>query len=352
MLGAMSAPSPAPSPAPAPTPRLEPAKAENDPSRKLPPRPTKRLVAKGPLVCAACGRKTRRGMAAYMMEYRASKAAGKTMAKHIAAKRAAAEREALGLPPKPPKRPKPKRRWPGTWMERRMKETMLRTGLPFLPPRIRDLPIDERGYPVPWFVGWIDGKPDFRVIRPDGMAEAIRKHICWLCGQPLGRFLTFVIGPMCAITRTTAEPPSHRQCAEFAVLACPFLTNPNMVRSPRAKPEGADEPAGVHIPRNPGVSAVWTARNYKRFRVEADVAGSKGGYLIEMGNPERVSWWREGRKATREEVEASIAGGFPTLEALAVEEGRGAVAALSLRVAAMRSLLPAASEPVADEVTP
>jgi len=27
------------------------------------------------------------------------------------------------------------------------------------------LPIDpDRGYPVPWFVAWVNGKPDFRVI--------------------------------------------------------------------------------------------------------------------------------------------------------------------------------------------
>jgi hypothetical protein len=160
--------------------------------------------------------------------------------------------------------------------------------------------------------------------------------------------MSFVIGPMCTITRTTSEPPSHRACAEFAVTACPFLTQPKMTRSPRAKPEEAEEPAGVHLTRNPGVSALWTTRGYKRFRVEGDVAGSTGGYLIEMGNPEHVSWWREGRHATRAEVEASIAGGFPALEALAAKEGRGALAALNHQVALMRHLLPAAIEPAAE----
>ena len=38
--------------------------------------------------------------------------------------------------------------------------------LPPMPSRIAALPVDERGYPVPWFVAWIDGKPEFRCADP------------------------------------------------------------------------------------------------------------------------------------------------------------------------------------------
>ena len=32
------------------------------------------------------------------------------------------------------------------------------------------------------------------------------------------------------MNRTSAEPPSHRDCAEFAVKACPFLTQRELTR--------------------------------------------------------------------------------------------------------------------------
>src|SRR5262245_17927108 len=100
-----------------------------------------------------------------------------------------------------------------------------------LPARMARLPISPAGYPVPWFVATIKGEPDFRVIGPDKIARAVRADLCWLCGQTLGRFKAFVGGPMCAVNRTSAEPPSHRECAEYAVRACPFLTRPRMRRN-------------------------------------------------------------------------------------------------------------------------
>src|SRR5262245_54991717 len=107
----------------------------------------------------------------------------------------------------------------------------LRPDLPPLPSRIAGLPIDpERGYPVPWFVAWHDGKPEFRTADGRKFRQAIRDRLCWVCGQPLGRHLVFVIGPMCTVNRVTVEPPCHLDCAEFSVRACPFLSKPQMTR--------------------------------------------------------------------------------------------------------------------------
>ena len=55
-----------------------------------------------------------------------------------------------------------------------------------LPDRMKALPVDKRGYPVPKFVEWIDGEPDFRVVSPSHMARCFRHHRCWICGEPLG----------------------------------------------------------------------------------------------------------------------------------------------------------------------
>jgi hypothetical protein len=43
---------------------------------------------------------------------------------------------------------------------------MLKPTLESLPVRLQGLPIDERGYPVPWFVAWENGKPEFRAMDP------------------------------------------------------------------------------------------------------------------------------------------------------------------------------------------
>ena len=42
----------------------------------------------------------------------------------------------------------------------------LRAELEPLPPRMQTLSIDERGYPVPWFVDWVEGRPEFRAMNP------------------------------------------------------------------------------------------------------------------------------------------------------------------------------------------
>jgi hypothetical protein len=93
-----------------------------------------------------------------------------------------------------------------------------------IPERMRRLPIDERGWLVPWFVAWVDGKPDHRAMDGAKLRDAIKRRLCWNCGQPLGARGAFVLGPMCAVNRTNAEPPNHYECARFAAIACPHLS--------------------------------------------------------------------------------------------------------------------------------
>lgn len=203
-----------------------------------------------------------------------------------------------------------------------------------VPERMQRLPRDpRRGIPVPWFVAWIDGQPDYRVIGPGKLALGIRFGHCWLCGYPIGRNGSFVIGPMCSVTRTNSEPPSHRDCAIYAAVTCPFLTRPAMRRREKGLPEDAVEPAGVGLRRNPGVVAVWSTRKWSLF------SDCRGGTLVKMGDPTEVLWYAEGRAATRAEVEASIESGLPLLEA--DKEGPAAAAELGRLVDVARRYLPA-----------
>jgi len=189
--------------------------------------------------------------------------------------------------------------------ERAVGAPRLRPDLPPLPPRMRALPVDARGYPVPWFVAWFDGKPDFRVIRPSGAPLAIKRNTCWLCGQPLGVRKVFCIGPMCVLNRVTSEPPSHLDCAEFATQVCPFMTRPLSRRSSVPMPEDARAPVGVHLERNPGVFCLWTTRSFRPFRLDRDLPASDG-FLIRIGDPDAVAWFAEGRPATAEEISHAV----------------------------------------------
>src|SRR5271155_3030005 len=138
--------------------------------------------------------------------------------------------------------------------------------MPPIPPRMQHLPIDpKRGFIVPWFVQWIDGQPDFRIMDAGKLVRAIANKLCWVCGNPLGNQRgCFVVGPMCVITRNTAEPPGHPECCRFSAMACPFLAMPKMRRREDEISRLAEgNVAGIQIKRNPGVSALYFARDFK-----------------------------------------------------------------------------------------
>ncbi|MBO0887465.1 hypothetical protein J2P12_00030 [Candidatus Bathyarchaeota archaeon] len=193
----------------------------------------------------------------------------------------------------------------------------LRAELEALPKRMQLLPVDKRGYPVPWFVDWINGEPEFRAMDPKKYIQAIKEKLCWVCGGQMGIHKTFVAGPMCGINRTSSEPPSHLECARYSAKNCPFLNNPDQVRREDGLKEAIDAP-GFALLRNPGVTMLWTTKTYSLFD------DGKGRPLIHMGDPEAVEWYAQGRPATREEVLSSIQSGMPALMTLAMQQ-EGAV---------------------------
>lgn len=193
-----------------------------------------------------------------------------------------------------------------------------------LPARMRSLPVDKHGRVVPYFVAWPDGQPDHRIADNARLRLARKHRLCSLCGQPLGsRFGTFVLGPMCTVTRTAPEPPNHQDCATYAVLVCPFLMRPDMRRRDSRLPEGHTDPAGIMIRRNPGVTALWTSRTYSIYP-------QGRGWLYDVGDPSGVAWYAEGRPATRDEVLASIDSGLPILRTEAAADRRADVALADL----------------------
>jgi hypothetical protein len=102
-----------------------------------------------------------------------------------------------------------------------------------LPARIQRLPKDRRGYPIPWNVlRGLDGEPFFVVNNDVKHFEALRRELCPICGETLGKWKWFVGGP-----RSAFDPhgwyldlPGHQECEEFALATCPYLSAPRYLR--------------------------------------------------------------------------------------------------------------------------
>lgn len=186
-----------------------------------------------------------------------------------------------------------------------------------IPERMRGRPIDHRGFVVPWFVNVMDehGNYDFRIVRPERTALAIRRKLCWICGQQLGANKAFAIGPMCVVNRVTAEAPGHLECVRWSVQVCPFMAKPKMRRNTAGVEHLKHQGPGISLDRNPGVTCIWVTKEY---RVERD--GDKGTLFRLSGEPVLTEFWSEGRAATHAEVMHAVETGLPFLREIAAKD--------------------------------
>jgi hypothetical protein len=174
-----------------------------------------------------------------------------------------------------------------------------------LPPRIARLPVDEHGQPVLFFADMDAAKWQF----------CISAKRCAVCGDVLGKWLTFIVAAPGGLSAVTAGPPAHASCAEW-------LSTHRML---------------------PGVTLLWTTDTSRVFR------NRDGRMLIQMGPPSRVAWVADGRDATREEVRDAVESGLPVLQEACEREAdewrrQDARAELARRVTALRALYPSEVE--------
>lgn len=178
----------------------------------------------------------------------------------------------------------------------------MRESLPPVPEHMKDLPISENGYPIPFFVATVNGKPDFRVLDPNAIYDCVDLGLCWVCGNKMeGHAVTFVAGPMLAINQMSAEPPMHHECATYAVQSCPFMLYPKAQRRAANLPveSTSDYCPGKMIDSNPGVSVLWTTRGYQ-------VERSNHAMAFTAGAPIKVEWYSEGKPATHQAAETAL----------------------------------------------
>lgn len=147
---------------------------------------------------------------------------------------------------------------------------------------IADLSLEHRGYPVPWFALWKEGKPDLRVADGDKIPMALNHRLCWICGDALGELGVFVAGDLCALNRLAPEPPSHEDCARYAITTCPYLA---LTQSKRR----------VHG-MTKDHSKAYKCQTFLLWATKDWTATPSG--LVQMGDPVFVETYRGGQRIT------------------------------------------------------
>jgi hypothetical protein len=174
------------------------------------------------------------------------------------------------------------------------------------PDRIARLPKDRRGYPIPWNVlRGVDDAPVFTVNDDRKHREALRRGLCPICGERLGRWKWFVGGP-----RSAFDPhgwyfdlPGHHECIQFALATCPYLATPRYlgrvdVPDPSKLPPEArillDE---TMIPSRPDLF-VAVASQFIEVQERALLAP----YVRPMRPALAYEYWRHGRQVSKSEA--------------------------------------------------
>ena len=163
-----------------------------------------------------------------------------------------------------------------------------------MPSRLAARPRDTRGYPIPWTAMLdLDGRPDFRVIDVEKVTMAVNLKCCAMCGEPLGRHLAFIGGPVSFKTRLFTDMPMHKECAIYAIQVCPWLAAPNM-RYAEKLPKVSGAMTALHTnemaEERPDRFFIGTTKACRLVR-------TPGGAVVMQADPwEWHEWWRYGQR--------------------------------------------------------
>lgn len=192
-----------------------------------------------------------------------------------------------------------------------------------IPERMKHLPRDARGYPVPVLVlRDTDGKPHFAINDNDVWMHVVKNDLCAICGKPHDELRWFVGGPGSAFSPQGAyiDPPLHKECAEYALQVCPYLALPKYMKSVGDRtldkdklPGGAILVDNTMIPSRPEVFVGLAARGTKI------VVSPPSQLLLVPDEVVDVMMWKHGVKVPDEELEDQMHRAFVKL-AMDIEE--------------------------------
>jgi hypothetical protein len=165
-----------------------------------------------------------------------------------------------------------------------------------VPWRMAHLPLDGRGYPIPYTVLVKDGRPHFTINVEERRLRCLASNLCPICGLRLLRGRWFVGGPLSAIHRDGAynDPPMHDECAHYALQVCPWLAAPSYSRrieDATLKPESR----GGLLLHDPTTIPTRPLAFVAVMTVGQKVLAGAGGPVVKPSRPYRkIEFWREG----------------------------------------------------------
>ena len=172
-----------------------------------------------------------------------------------------------------------------------------------VPRYMRGRPI-WNGFYVPYFVTWfkdrrqvhesvVGAEPHFPTIDKTREALCRRRRYCWICGRQMGTFMCFVMGPLSALQRISTEPPSHRECAVYAVQVCPFMVGGYDMPENPATNEGQQVIEQMSI-KNEQLNVIWVCHGYTLRPVDP----SRGLFVYQMDHATDILLYHRGKPAT------------------------------------------------------
>lgn len=182
-----------------------------------------------------------------------------------------------------------------------------------IPARMSHLPLDRRGYPIPWIVMRDrHGVAHFTINDHAKVRQCAKFGLCGICGKALGTHVPknplkgayFVGGPACFYSTRGAflDPPMHRECAEYALRVCPYIANPSYGKSIGVGALTGDAtPAGIAViehDASPGLGSKPPLFILGLARRWTYMEHAPGQLLFKPTNPKRdwvhLSAWRDG----------------------------------------------------------
>ncbi|MBO0718882.1 MAG: hypothetical protein J2P55_16335 [Rhizobiales bacterium] len=163
-----------------------------------------------------------------------------------------------------------------------------------IPDRMRYLPRDKRGLPIPFIVFRDDdGTPHFTINDEQRRRYVLARDRCAICNHALFRGRWYVGGPKCAFDPRGAylDPPMHHECAIYALKVCPFLAAPRYGTLIDGKTLDPDKAADAVI------VAHDTDTSRPEFFVAVMALGHKivdGGCMVPKRPFRRIEFWRHG----------------------------------------------------------
>jgi hypothetical protein len=171
-----------------------------------------------------------------------------------------------------------------------------------LPDRMRQLPRDPRGYPIPHVVyrdG--DGRAHFTINDTPTVLRVLKDDLCTICGQRLLRGRWFIGGPRSAFDPRGAyiDPPVHGECGHYALMVCPYLALPSYAKRIDDRTLAPDDP--IHL---------FADDRCDNTRPEVFVAVHARGQKVERRGLQQITikptrpyiaveYWRHGKRLSR-----------------------------------------------------